>query len=101
MTYEDLTKFGLRKKKYDSTDLYLLSNINGFPVPWSSNSYFPESQYFYVIDGSNTRYYLVQATGTTGTTAPSAAQASITATYTSSNGSYSFRFIGYDIPGKF
>ena len=101
VNYENLVKFGLRKKKYDSTDLYVLSNINGFPVAWTANSYFPESQYFYVIDGSNTRYYLVQSTGTTGTTAPSSVQASVTATYTSSDGSYSFKFIGYDIPGKF
>jgi len=101
VNYENLVKFGLRKKKYDSTDLYVLSNINGFPVAWTANSYFPESQYFYVIDGSNTRYYLVQDTGTTGTTAPSSVQASVTTTYTSSDGSYSFKFIGYDIPGKF
>jgi hypothetical protein len=101
MNYENLVKFGLKKKKYDSTDLYLLSNINGFPVQWTANSYFPESQYFYVIDSGETRYYLVQSTGTTGTSTPSSVQASVTSTYTSSTGNYTYTFVGYQIPGTF
>lgn len=101
MTYENLVKYGLRKKKYDSTDLYVLSNIDGFSIPWSANTYLPESQYFYVSDSGTTRHYIVQKTGTSGTITPSAAQVSVSTTYTSSGATYEYNFIGYKIPGKF
>jgi hypothetical protein len=102
ITYENLTKYGLRKVKYDSTNLYYLSNIDNFVTPWVANGLVPQSQYFYVQDNSNEfRYYKVITTGTTGTTTPSISQIDTTATYTSSNGTYAYVFSGYSIPGKY
>jgi hypothetical protein len=101
LTYENLIKYGLKKKKYDKDDLYLLSNINDFPVSWIQNSYYPSSQYFYVTDTNEIRFYLVQTTGTTGTTTPSSIQNDVSATYTSSSGTYEYKFIGYKIPARF
>jgi len=101
INYENLVKYGLRKTKYDNSNLYYLSNINNFIAPWEAGTLFPQSQYFYVQDSNEFRYYKVTTTGTTGTAAPSASEIDTTATYTSSSGTYAYIFSGYSIPGKY
>jgi hypothetical protein len=102
VTYENLVKYGIKKKKYDSTDVYLFSNIDGYPVAWTQNTLYISGQYFYVVDTtSQVRFYLVQSDGTSGTTAPLISETNVETTYTSGTGTYTYKFVGYKIPGSF
>jgi 6-phosphogluconolactonase (cycloisomerase 2 family) len=102
INYDNLVKHGLRKAKYSASDLYVVSNVDNFAEQWSTNSFLPQTQYFYVQDSYREfRYYEVLTSGTTGVTIPSVLQVDTSATYTSSSGTYTYKFVGYSIPGKF
>lgn len=102
---DTLIKYGIKKSRYDTRDLYIVSNINNFTIEWDRETYFPEGQYFYVVDSNGTRYYLTTKSGTTGSEQPTGQDTDttytgiITGSVTSTP--YEYTFIGYSIPGQF
>lgn len=103
---DTLIKYGIKKSRYETKDLYIVSNINNFTIEWERETYFPEGQYFYVIGTSGTRYYLISKSGTTGGEIPSGENtdvvySGVTAANIATASVYQYTFIGYSIPGQF